>query len=69
VRPIAGPIAYPRLLMGDIEAFCHRLVTEEGVLLLPGTLYGDSSNHFRMGFGRKNLPEALAHLQMFLERV
>jgi aspartate/methionine/tyrosine aminotransferase len=69
VRPIAGPIAYPRLLKGDIEAFCHQLVTEEGVLLLPGTLYGDSSNHFRMGFGRKNLPEALAHLQMFLERV
>jgi hypothetical protein len=38
------------------------------VLLLPGTLYDDPGNHFRIGFGRKNLPDALASLEDFLRR-
>jgi len=66
VKPIAGPIAYPKYLDRDVEAFCHELVTRQGVLLLPGTLYGDDSNHFRIGFGRKNLPEAVEQLEVFL---
>jgi aspartate/methionine/tyrosine aminotransferase len=66
VRPQAGPIAFPHLLKGDIDVFCHNLVTQHGVLLLPGTLFGDYGNHFRIGFGRKNLPEALAHLEKFI---
>ncbi len=65
--PLAGPIAFPRLLGDDVEAFCHRLVTEANVLLLPGALYDDSGNHFRIGFGRQNLPEALARLEDFLD--
>ncbi len=32
---------------------------ETGVLLLPGTVY-DVPNHVRIGFGRRDLPEALA---------
>jgi len=35
-------------------------------LLLPGTLYDDQGNHFRIGFGRKNFPDALARLEDFL---
>jgi aspartate/methionine/tyrosine aminotransferase len=66
VKTIAGPIAYPRLLGAKIEAFCHDLVTRQGVLLFPGTLYGDESNHFRIGFGRKNLPEAVEQLEQYL---
>ena len=31
-------------------------------LLLPGTMYGHLGNHFRIGFGRENLPAALARL-------
>jgi aspartate/methionine/tyrosine aminotransferase len=39
--------------------FCVRLIERTGVLLLPGTLpdYGDAN--FRIGFGRKNLPQIL----------
>ncbi len=59
-RPKAGSIGFPRLLGGDVDAFCEALVKSAGVLLLPGTLYEDHGNHFRMGFGRKNLPEAIA---------
>ena len=44
------------------------LVEKTGVLLLPGTLYDDQSNHFRIGFGRKNFPEAIALLEEFLAR-
>jgi aspartate/methionine/tyrosine aminotransferase len=68
-RPKAGPITYPRLLEGDIEAFCDRLVKEDGVLLLPGTVFDDRENHFRIGFGRKNMSEALGWLEGHLGRV
>jgi aspartate/methionine/tyrosine aminotransferase len=67
IRPTAGPIAFPRLIDGDVERFCHELVTTAGVLLLPGTLFDDQDNHFRIGFGRKNLPEAVACLEEYLE--
>ena len=67
VKPIAGPIAFPRLIGEPVEAFCHQLVTEQGVLLLPGTMYGEEGNHFRIGFGRKNMPEAVLHLETFLK--
>jgi len=66
-RPKAGSIAFPRLLGEDIDAFCHALVTSAGVLLLPGSLFDDPGNHFRIGFGRQNLPEALARLEEFLQ--
>jgi aspartate/methionine/tyrosine aminotransferase len=67
VRPIAGPIAFPRLSGSEIETFCDRLVTAAGVLLVPGTIFGDTQNHFRLGFGRKNMPEALEHLEAFIQ--
>jgi aspartate/methionine/tyrosine aminotransferase len=67
VRPKAGPIAFPRLAGEDVEQFCHQLVTSSGVLLLPGTMYDHPGNHFRLGFARKNMPQALAQLGQFLD--
>ncbi len=66
-RPIAGPIAFPRLLREDSRAFCSGLLREEGVLLLPGEVYADRENHFRIGFGRAGLPAAAARLEAYLE--
>jgi len=66
VRPRAGTMAFPRLLKGDVEEFCDRLVKKAGVLLLPGSMYDDSRNHFRLGLGRKNLPQAIKKLEEFL---
>lgn len=66
VRPCAGPIAFPRLKGEEVDAFCHDLVTAANVLLLPGTLFDDHGNHFRIGFGRANLPEAVDRLESFL---
>jgi len=65
-RPKAGAIGFPRLLGEDVEDFCATLVASTGVLLLPGTLYDDDGNHFRIGFGRKNLPEGLSQLERFM---
>ncbi len=67
-RPKAGTIAFPHLIGHDVASFCHNLVTQSGVLLLPGTLYDDRDNHFRIGFGRKNMREALAVLEQFIEK-
>ncbi len=65
-RPQAGPIAFPRLVNGDIETFCDDLVKTAGVLLLPGTVFDDHKNHFRIGFGRKNVPQAVERLEAYL---
>ena len=65
--PKAGPIAFPALVEGKVEEFCRQLVSRAGVLLLPGTVYDPAyTDNFRIGFGRKNLPEALAKLEGFL---
>ena len=65
-RPTSGAIAFPRLLGADVDDFCRDLATRAGVLLLPGTVYGDAGNHFRIGFGRQNMPEAVARLDEYL---
>ena len=49
----------------SIDDFARELVAEEGVLLLPGSIYEHEGNHFRLGFGRRNMPEALARLERF----
>ena len=67
-RPKAGPISFPTLRNGNVDEFCEALVQDAGVMLLPGTLYEPHSNAFRVGFGRKNLPEALQRFADFLAR-
>jgi aspartate/methionine/tyrosine aminotransferase len=66
VRPQAGSMAFPRYLGGDVETFCDALVKKAGVLLLPGSVYDDARDHFRLGLGRKNLPQAVRRLEEFL---
>lgn len=57
--PRAGPIAFPRLLNGDVNLYSSVLVEKFGVLLLPGRVYGEDGPHFRIGFGRTTLAAAL----------
>lgn len=67
VRPRAGTVAFPRL-RGDvpIDRFAEELVAAEGVLILPGTVFDHPGSHFRIGFGRANMPESLARFERFL---
>jgi aspartate/methionine/tyrosine aminotransferase len=67
VRPRGAPIGFPRLVGGlGGEDFARELLEREGVLVLPGRLYGHPGDHFRLGFGRTNLPEALERIDSFL---
>jgi aspartate/methionine/tyrosine aminotransferase len=67
VRPGAGPIAFPRLLGEPVAPFCEELARDAGVLLLPGEVYEHPGDHFRLGFGRRNMPEALERLEAFVD--
>ena len=67
VRPRAGSVAFPRLLRNvPVARFTEALIAREGVLLLPGDVYGFPGAHFRLGLGRANLPEALERLERFV---
>jgi aspartate/methionine/tyrosine aminotransferase len=53
-----------------VASWCEQLVTEAGVLLLPGSVYehAPSKDHFRLGLGRRNLPDCLARLEGWLQQ-
>jgi len=68
VRPQAGSMAFPRYLGGNVEKLCDELVKKAGVLLLPGSIYDDSGNHFRLGLGRKSLPQAVERFEEYLSK-
>jgi aspartate/methionine/tyrosine aminotransferase len=68
-RPRAGTIAFPRFAEGaSSDSLAAELVEERGVLILPGSIFDWPGPHFRIGLGRKNLPEALGRFEEFLER-
>lgn len=67
VRPQGGCVGFVKYKgVSSIESFCERLVNNQNVLLMPASIYDYSSNHFRIGFGRKNMPECLDQLKEFL---
>jgi aspartate/methionine/tyrosine aminotransferase len=65
VRPRAGSVGFPRLTVPGvtIDEWAAGLVEAEGVLLLPGSQFGFGGNHFRLGFGRTDLPAGLERLE------
>jgi aspartate/methionine/tyrosine aminotransferase len=67
VKPNASPIGFVQHKgQGDVQSLCEDIVKKVGVLLLPGTVY-DEPQHIRFGYGRKNMPEALAHFSAYLD--
>jgi aspartate/methionine/tyrosine aminotransferase len=70
VKPHAGCVAFPRWLgQSSVDDFAEKLVREEGVMILPGSVFGWKENNFRIGFGRKNFPEALARLERLVREI
>jgi len=60
-RPVASSIAFPKFSGAvSVTAYFDDLIENTGVMLLPAPLFGLNQAFFRIGFGRKNLPEALA---------
>ena len=67
LRPEAGTVAFPALrLPQKIADFCAGLVEKKGTMLLPADVYDFPGNHFRVGFGRRSLPQALDKLEEYL---
>ena len=65
----AGPVAFHKLRIPmTADEFCRRAVEQQGVLLLPGNVFGGENQYFRMGYGRKNFPENLQKLEAFLQK-
>jgi aspartate/methionine/tyrosine aminotransferase len=70
VRPRGGPVGFPELLGSvPVDRFAQDLLEAEGVLIAPGAIFGHMGNHFRLGFGRTDLPMALAGLDAFADRM
>jgi aspartate/methionine/tyrosine aminotransferase len=67
-RSQAGSVALVGLRDGSAEDFCRRLVSEQGVLLLPSTSLGFGDGHVRFGFGRTGFGAALEQLERYLVR-
>jgi aspartate/methionine/tyrosine aminotransferase len=67
VRPRAGCIGYPRLAGGEpADRLAERALAEAGVLLLPGSVFGDPGARFRIGFGRTDFAVGLDRLEGLL---
>ncbi len=61
VRPEGGCIGFVNYLHDEsTDSLCERLAKKHGILLMPASIYECNSNHFRIGFGRRNMPEVLA---------
>jgi aspartate/methionine/tyrosine aminotransferase len=69
VRPKAGTIGFPRIITeaGSAE-FCQKVVKEANIMILPSTVYDYDNMHFRLGFGRENMPEALERFSDYLRK-
>jgi aspartate/methionine/tyrosine aminotransferase len=66
--PDGGVVGFPRYKGSEgVELFCERMIKEQGVLLLPASVYQSGlmplpRDRFRIGFGRRDMPRALAAL-------
>ena len=65
VRPKAGAVAFPRAAGG--RALCRNLLDRHGLLVAPGSNFGHDDEHFRIGFGRAGMAEALGVFEDYLE--
>lgn len=67
IKPSAGSVAFPKLKSKmSIEEFCYDIIKKKSLTILPGTIFEFPGNHFRIGLGRKNLPECLKILEEYL---
>ncbi|MBI4990927.1 aminotransferase class I/II-fold pyridoxal phosphate-dependent enzyme [Candidatus Gottesmanbacteria bacterium] len=70
IRPKAGTVAFPRINR-DIDSydFCEKMVKEASIMLLPSSVYDYDHKHFRLGFGRENMPEVLEKFKQYISKL
>lgn len=65
--PRAGSVAFPELVSLPVDEFCRDLLEQEGVMVVPARLFDYPGNHFRLGLGRLNFPEALSRVEQYVD--
>jgi aspartate/methionine/tyrosine aminotransferase len=66
--PQSGTMAVVKLLLPvSVEEFVEELVEDMGVLIMPGNVFDLPGNYFRIGFGKKNMVQALDRFEQFLK--
>jgi aspartate/methionine/tyrosine aminotransferase len=67
VRPRAGTVGLMELSgHGPIDEFARRLADEQGVMILPASVFDWPRDAFRVGYARAGMPEALSRLERFI---
>jgi aspartate/methionine/tyrosine aminotransferase len=72
--PDGGVVGYPRYKGADgVEAFCARLIEEDGIMLLPASIYRSDllrtpADRFRIGFGRVDFAPGLEAMRASIVR-
>lgn len=70
VRPKSGTMALLKLLRPiSVETFAEDLVNKEGILVMPGSIFDLSGNFFRIGFGKKDMPDILKRFEAYLQKL
>jgi aspartate/methionine/tyrosine aminotransferase len=65
--PLAGSVAFPRWIgSGTIDELCQDLVDQQGVMVVPGSLFDVHGGHFRLGLGRRNFSAALERVEQHI---
>ncbi|WP_109850957.1 aminotransferase class I/II-fold pyridoxal phosphate-dependent enzyme [Aquimarina sp. AU58] len=65
-KPNSGPIGFVKINFDEDDmVFSERVIKKKNILLLPGEIY-DYKGFFRVGFGRKNMPETLEKFEEFI---
>ena len=68
VRPVAGSVGFPELVATEsVDLFAEDLAKQAGVLILPGSVFDVATNHFRVGLGRRDVPDSLARFLDFAD--
>ena len=58
--PAAGPVGWVRLHNGSASQYAEALVrSDDGIMLLPSTVFGAGDGHVRVGFGRDASPAVM----------
>ena len=66
--PKAGTITLAELRSDmDVYDFAESIVREQGVMVLPANIMKYDGNYFRIGFGRRDLPQVLEHFGEYVD--
>ena len=68
--PRAGSVCFPRF-RGDVDAerAAEFLIAETGVVIVPGARFQFDESYFRIGYGRTDMPDALALIDPLIAKL